>query len=381
MTRVAEADAVPQPGNTMPQPFVPRSSPGAAGRRSRNEWLRHGISGMLALLAVGCGSVGNGPPRDGPPQYAHQLPDAGEAAILLGEADVAFMAAELEDAQQMYSAASALARQEGDVSTQVEGLAQAARMYLLLGDADGGRPWLERAIELARPELPLAWSRTLIVRGVFAREAGRSEEAAALFRQAYEFSVAQGLEDRSLRAAFLLASAGDREQRIAWTRIGIEAATKAQLTGWLGPLWMNLGTLYMDAESYVQAVSALEAARAALEPAGDIESKMFTDYAYGVALRKSGRPAEARIAMSSAHAYAQERLQELRNKERMEWVGKTLRELGEIDLAEGARERGLERLREAHEKLELAGLPKRDPERWKQLVDRLAELEAEEPTP
>ena len=301
--------------------------------------------------------------------------------MLLGEGDVAFMASELEDAQQMYSAASALARQEGDVSTQVEGLAQTARMCLLRGDAEGGQPWLDRAIELARPELPLGWSRTLIVRGVFAREADRSDEATALFRQAYEFCVAQQLEDRSLRAAFLLASAGDREQRIAWTRTGIEAATKAQLSGWLGPLWMNLGTLYMDSESYVQAVSAFEAAQAALAPTDDVESKMFTDYAYGVALRKSGRPAEARRAMSSAHAYAQERLVELRNKARMEWVGKTLRELGEIDLAEGARERGLERMREAHEKLELSGLPKRDPERWKTLTDRLAEVEAEELTP
>jgi len=108
---------------------------------------------------------------------------------------------------------------------------------------------------------------------------------------------------------------------------------------------------------------------------------MFTEYAYGVALRKSGRPAEARGAMSKAYAYAQERLVELRNKARMEWVGKTLRELGEIDLAEGARERGLERMREGLAKLELAGLPKRDPERWKILTDRLAEVEAEEPKP
>ena len=125
----------------------------------------------------------------------------------------------------------------------------------------------------------------------------------------------------------------------------------------------------------------MEAARSALVETDDVESKMFADYAYGVALRKSGRPSEARRPMSSAHAYAQERLRELRNRERMEWVGKTLRELGEIDLAEGARERGLERMREAHAKLELAGLPKRDPERWKILSDRLAEVEAEEPAP
>jgi tetratricopeptide (TPR) repeat protein len=347
--------------------------------------LRNGIAGLGLLLSavpsLGCRSGSNAADREAPPQYAHQLPDAGEAAILLGEADLAFLNAELEDAQQMYSAASALAQQEHDVSTQVEALAQTARMLALQGELEAGRPWLERAVELARPEQPLGWSRTLLVRGVFAREAEREEEAAALFRQAYEFAVAQDLEDRALRAAFLLASAGDPDQRIAWTRIGIDAATKEQLTPWLGPLYMNLGDLYMDSADYAQATVAFETARSAIVPTADSETKMLTDYSYGVALRKSGRPADARRVMSTAYAHAQERLVELRNKDRMEWVGKTLRELGEIDLAEGARERGLERMREAHAKLELSGLPKRDPERWKQLTDRLAEVEAEDPRP
>jgi len=371
--------------NAVPGTFVrdstrPGGSAAGAGRIS-DKRARHGIPGFAAVLMVllgfGCRFGSGG--RDGPPQHAHQMPNAGEAAILLGEADMAFLDAALDDAQQMYSAASALAQQEDDVSTQIEALAQTARMFALQGDLEEGQPWLDRAVELARPEQPLGWSRALIVRGVFAREAGEMDEASALFRQAYEFSVAQGLEDRSLRAAFLLASAGDREQRIAWTRTGIDAAKRAQLTNWLGALWMNLGALYMESEDYVQAVSAFEAAQAAIAPTNDVEAKMFTEYAYGVALRKSGRPAEARGAMSKAYAYAQERLVELRNKARMEWVGKTLRELGEIDLAEGARERGLERMREGLAKLELAGLPKRDPERWKILTDRLAEVDTEEP--
>lgn len=340
---------------------------------------RLGLSALLLVLLTACRASTGGGGGDLPPQFAHQLPEAGEAAILLGEGDVSFMNADLEDAQPLYSAAAAMAQSEGDVSTQVEALAQVGRMCALQGDIEGGRPWLERAVELARPEYPLGWSRTLIVRGVFAREEGRMEESAALFRQAHEFAVAHRLEDRALRAAFLLASAGDREQRIAWTRIGIEGATNSQLSNWLGPLWMNLGALYMDSEEYVPAVSALEAARAVLAPTDDIESKMFTEYAYGVALRKSGRFADARAPMSAAHEYAQARLVELRNRERVEWVGKTLRELGEIDIAEGQRERGLERMREAHQNLILAGFPKRDPERWKQLQERLSALESEGP--
>ena len=336
------------------------------------------LSLMLCAALVACQSNSTDPSRSGTPQMAHQREDAGESAILLGQADYSFLQAELEDAEQMYSAASALAQAEGDVSTQVEALAQTARMLALQGDLEKGHEWLDHAVELARPEYPLGWSRTLIVRGVFAREEGRMEESASLFRQAYEFSMAKDLEDRAMHAAFLLASAGDREQRIEWTRTGIEFATKADLAGWLGPLWMNLGTLYMDSADHAQAVSSFEAARSAIAAGQDPETAMVTDYAYGVALRKAGRASDARGPMTMAHETAQERFLELRNKARMEWVGKTLRELGEIDLAEGAHERGIERMREAMKQLELAAVERRDPEKWAELVERMEEVEAED---
>lgn len=338
------------------------------------------VAGALALSTIAaCGSTGGAAER--PPQFAHEREDAGESAVLLAQADAAFASAELEDAQQMYAAAAAMAQREDDVSTQVEALAQAGRMMALRGDPAAGHAWLDRAVELARPEDPLGWSRALIARGVFAREEGRAEEARSLFRQAYEYAESQRLHDRALQAAFLLASAGDREHRIEWTRAGIELATDAQLAGWLGPLYSNLAALYMDAEDYDGAVSALEAARSTIAPRGDEESLMITDYAYGVALRKAGRPEDARRAMTAAHRQAQAKLQDLRSRESMLWVGKTLWELAELDLLDGEDERGRERMSEALEDLRLARLDLTDPERWTRARDRAAEVLETEETP
>lgn len=103
-----------------------------------------------------------------------------------------------EKAGQIYDHASALAEREENPGVLVESLAQVARCYSIRKLGSERRPWLERARRIATPEHPAGWSRYLLIRGVYEREAGKRDEATRTFKELYEFCMQTELSKRAI---------------------------------------------------------------------------------------------------------------------------------------------------------------------------------------
>jgi tetratricopeptide (TPR) repeat protein len=216
---------------------------------------------------------------------------------------------------------------------RAEVLTQLARVDGLAGRFDAGDRLLDEAALVGGSSV-LVQARVELERGRLRRSAGDSEAAAPLFESAFASAMAIGHEFIAVDAAHMVAiAAQDEEERLAWTRRGIELAESSfdpEVTYWLGPLFNNLGWDRYEAAQYDAALEAFE--RALSER-----------------LKQPGKPAEIAIAR-----YA---------------VGRTLRELGRCDDAVGQLEQSVAWATEAgapdgwfHEELalDLAALDRRE---------------------
>ena len=291
-----------------------------------------------------------------------------EAGQLIGKQDFV-------GAKALYARAADEAAGEGNASLEAEACAQVARMHSQLGDASGGAPWLARAEGLATPEMPVAWGRLLVVRGVYAREEGRGADATALFIECYDFSMANDLHGRAVDAAHHVAIAADQDTREEWALKGITAAEAAGEAGWLGPLWNNLGWDYIGQDRNAEALHALREAQKAHHAIGNPFSSLVADYSVGFALRKNGDLAEAREVQDAVHAEALRRL-DAGEGNMLEWVAQSRRELGELDALQGNPAQGAEKIAEAIAELKQTDFMQWGADLMKKYEARLHELRA-----
>lgn len=289
-----------------------------------------------------------------------------QAGDLVGARDFA-------GAQIVYVRAADEARAAGDAALEAEACAQVARMYSQLGDAAAGAPWLDRASKIATPQMPDAWARLLVVRGVYAREAGQTAEAVALFEDCYDYSMSRELFGRAVDAAHHVAIAADRETREVWAKKGIAAAEAAGESAWLGPLWNNLGWDYIDEGRYEEALHALREAQTAHHAGGHPITALISDYSVGFALRMNGEYALARGIQEGVHNSALRALDDGDGR-MLEWVAQSRRELGELDVAEGRPAEGAERIAEAIAELKQTDFMQWGGELMAGYETRLAEL-------
>ena len=280
-------------------------------------------------------------------------------------------------ARDAYARAADRARDAGDAALEAESCAQVARMHSQLKDPAGGAEWLARAERLTTSEMPDAWGRRLVVRGVYAREAGRSAEAVALFEECYDYCMARELYGRAVDAAHHVAIAADRETREVWARKGIAAAEAAGESGWLGPLWNNLGWDYIDEGRYDEALHALREAQKAHHVGGHPISALISDYSVGFALRMTGDYALARGIQEGVHKSALRALDD-GDPQMLEWVAQSRRELGELDALEGRTAEGADGIEEAIAELRQTDFMQWGGELMKEYEARLAELRAQQ---
>lgn len=293
--------------------------------------------------------------------------------VRLEQADQAFRNRLYEEATARYEGVADDALRQDETSIGAEACAMRARCYLVSGEAEQGRPWLERAADLADSSMPLAWSRYLGVRGRFEWEDGDTEKATATFLRMFEYCEEHGLFDRAVDAAHMIATTGNPEQKYEWALKGIEIAEKGGMKGWLGTLWNNLGWDYVDAGRYDDAGRAFEKARE-YHYRGTAElPKLIADYSVAHVMRLQGQLEEARTAMLAVFDWAG-RLLDSGNPDALEWVGFSRWELGEIAIAEGDRSTGVAMLKEALRELEAAGMPDWDPGDWDKRNARVQEL-------
>ncbi len=291
------------------------------------------------------------------------------ADSLLAEADSVFQSRDYKSALESYQTTATVAEKEFNNPIEVEALSQIARCYLLLGEKETGRPFLEMAGAKAHESDPLGWSRYLGVKGRFQWQDGDNRKAKATFEQMYTFCNVSALYGRAVDAAHMIAIVADTfDEQIEWGKRGIEAAEASGDEKWLGPLWNNMGGTYWDNKQFE---SALECYRKAREYhwrfSGEI-AKLFADYHIGMTLRFLGRYDEARTWLRPVLAWA-ERL------ENHNAIGQACEDLGECEIGDGNKTEGLELLKRARDEYKRAGFDTSWQEVWDHINTRIAEVE------
>lgn len=290
------------------------------------------------------------------------------ADVLLGQADSLFKAKKYPEAMAAYKVALDTAGEEFNFSIEAEALAQIARCYLTTGKKDEGRPFLEKAAQKAIITDPMGWSRYLGVKGRYEWKSDSIPTARETFTDMFNFCRENGLWGRMIDAANMMAIIAENiEEQVDWGRKGIEAAEAGGEEQWLGPLWNNLAGSYYDDKQYDSALECYLKARDYHWRFSDETSKLFADYHIGMTYRLLGKFAEAKQWLRPVLAWA-ERL-ELHSA-----IAQTLQDLGEIEIAEGNEQDGLEYLVRARDEYEAAGYKKNMPEIWESLNSRIAEL-------
>jgi predicted enzyme related to lactoylglutathione lyase len=274
----------------------------------------------------------------------------------------------------MYKLTVLAAEREDEEEILVEALAQVARCHLIQGKKEEGRSWLKKAKARASKKMPQGWSRYVSVRGRFEWKDDKLEEAAATFKEMYEFCLNHELHRRAVDAARMVAITAPHEEQIVWGQKGIEAAEEGQLEGWLGPLWNNLGWTYEEMGHYQESLDALTKARAYHWKLGTEKNKLVADWSVGHAYRQLGQLDEASHWLRPVLAWAERRYVKDPDPDAAEWVGHSHRELGELAIARGELEEGLGHLRKAKEKLDEAEMREWDPEDFQRLTDQIAEI-------
>ena len=305
--------------------------------------------------------------NDGADQLAKEQLDA---------ADGMFRQGKYEEARKKYEETATSASQAGDSRVLTEAYAQIARMYSIQGQLDEGKLWLTKAKSVANSDEPLGWSRYLGVRGRFEwQDEKDNEKAKATFIEMYEYCKAHKLFSRELDAAHMVAIVGTPDEQVEWALNAIEAAEKAEETGWLGPLWNNLGWTYEERGEYDKMLDALIQARKYHYEVGNDLSKLIADFGVGRAYWRNNFLDDARKWLIGAFERAKASAEaNPDNAEQAEWVGWAHVYIGDLLVSEGKPAEGLKELQAGRPILVKAGIENWWPEALKELDDKIAKL-------
>lgn len=287
---------------------------------------------------------------------------------LLSQADSLFNSRQYDQARDIFIQAAESAQSSGDNAALCEAYAMIARTYLTTDKKDEGRPWIEKAAALAKPNQPLGWSRYLGVRGRFEWKDNHLDTASATFKEMYQYCSENKLYERAIDAAHMVAIVGGPEEQIEWGLKGIKEAEAGNITRWLGPLWNNLGATYEEMGKYGESVDAYIKAREYHYKYSDEKSKLIADWALGHAYRISGD------SDSASHWITPDLLAKFETLGDAEFQGWTFKELGEIALLRSEPDSALAFFLRAEEHLRAADMPSWDPEGYKKLQDQIAKL-------
>jgi len=297
----------------------------------------------------------------------------------LAQADELFRSRKYEDARLLYlqilESPEADSATGSDVEIRIEAMAQVARSYLILDEKEEGRNWLTRTAEVVDGEKqPSAWSRYLGVRGRFEWKDDDLARATSTFKMMYEFCRENELYERAVDAAHMVAITAPHEEQIFWAKRGIEAAEEGNMTGWLGPLWNNLGWSYDEMGEHDEALNALLKAREFHYSGKRDVPKLVADYSVGVQYRKLKNIEKALQWMKPAAEWADRLYAAEASVDHAEWVGWTHKELGEIAVLEGDGNQAKREYGVALEKLREAKMPDWDAEGFGKIEQKLADL-------
>jgi len=290
------------------------------------------------------------------------------ASSLMSQADSLFKGRQYDKARELYLQVADSAAASGEKSALTEAYAMIARTYLTNDRKDEGRPWIEKARGIARDDEPLGWSRYLGVRGRFEWQDKELEKSSATFKEMYRYCSEKGLHERAIDAAHMVAITGGKDDQVEWGLKGIKEAEAGNVTGWLGPLWNNLGYTYEDMGKYRESLDAYLKAREYHHKYSDEKSKIVADWAVGHAYRLLSEPD------SAGQWITQDMLAKFESLGDLEFQGWALKEMGEIAMLKSQPDSALTYFVRAEEKLRAADMPNWDAEAYKKLQEQIAAL-------
>ncbi len=294
------------------------------------------------------------------------------ADTLLRRADALHQKRDYVAALATYTEAYEAAGKEFNKPVQTEALAMMARMNLVLGELESGRALLDKAADLADQSDPLGWSRYLSVRGRYEWKEDSLARSRKTFSDLFEFCRANALPGRAVDAANMLSIVHTApNDQIEWLRQGIEIAEANQEERWLGPLYNNLATTYFEMNEFDSALGGYLTAREYhWRHSGEV-AKLFADYHVGMTYRRLNDYDSAAAWLRPTIAWAER----LGNHGA---YGQACEDLGEVLLAQGNRDAGLNLLHTALAAYREAGYEERRPDIWEAITSRLAQVEAGE---
>ncbi len=149
---------------------------------------------------------------------------------------------------------------------------QIARTHSLRGHFDEAHRLLDEVEPLISDDMILPRCHYLLERGRTYNSAGKKEQAAPLFFDAFEIALRSGFEAPAVDAAHMLAITGDGDLALRWNQIAFAIAQTSKDPGaqrWLGSLHNNLGWTYFDKGELKRAPGHFESALAFREARGE----------------------------------------------------------------------------------------------------------------
>jgi tetratricopeptide (TPR) repeat protein len=286
---------------------------------------------------------------------------------MISQADSLFKARSYDDSRVLYISAVAEAEKIGSISDLTEALAMVARAYLITDRKEEGRPWLAKAQSSANASEPLGWSRYLGVRGRFEWQDKKLDTATATFKEMYRYCSEHKLHERAIDAAHMVAITGDYDSQIEWGLKGVAEAEAGKVTGWLGPLWNNLGATYEEMGKLRESLDAYIKAREYHWKYGDEKNRLIADWVLGHSHRINGNRDEALKLLSPLVDWCQ-RVNDVG------FLGWTHKELGELSLSGADSTSALQHFTVAESKLKEAGMPEWSPDDYRKLVEQISAL-------
>lgn len=307
------------------------------------------------------------------------------SSALIKQGDDLFNNDQKSEALDIFKLAVDTALAENNNSNLTEAYSQVARCYLSMDNKDEGRPWLDKAEKIASKNEPQGWARYLGVKGRYlwndaAAEqkeiAPEAEDAAKVFSEMYDYSMAHNLYNDAIDAANMMSIVGKKEDRVAWSLKGIKAAEDGGLESWMAPLWNNLGWNYEDLGQYDKSLEAFKEARRYHYKKGNEQSMLIADWSVAHAFRMTGQYDSALVWCQRTAIWAKDVYDENRSPDNAEWLGMTYKEIGETSLATGNQKRALAGFRSARMYLDKANMKEWDEKGYNDLVKKIADMEA-----
>ncbi|MCA8914819.1 MAG: hypothetical protein KDB90_05365 [Planctomycetes bacterium] len=344
--------------------------------------MRYVLAIVPILLIAGC--AGSRVPAERADRGDGPRPSTGvsfselwaKSEVFLKQGDEQFSRRDYVAARESYLQAIETAPESDWNPAVAEAYAQIARTYGIQGKYEEGRLWLAKAASAADSREPRTWSRYLGVRGRFEwQDEKDNEKAKATFIEMYDYCKEHKLFSRELDAAHMVAIVGTPEEQVEWALKAIEAAEKGGETGWLGPLWNNLGWTYEERGEYDKMLDALIQARKYHYETGSELSKLIADFGVGRAYWRNNFLDDARKWLTDAFERAKAAAEaDPDNAEQAEWVGWGHVYIGDLLVSEGKPADGLKELQAGRPILVKAGIENWWPEALKELDDKIAKL-------